>query len=204
MYLLVPRQFLAKIAIFCQNSTFTQSNNESCVRDFFSSVFSFGKIKGYYYCKNKFYRLCQIDCKLENSIDVTISDMNTIIKFFWRCFVSLVKFSYWSKFHVNMITGSGVMTVSFYKGLTRNLEIGNTPVRVLPNIWRLGQAKNTKFGTNVSNKRLLNFKRLKTISFNGELWRNSVIGFEMLSMNRFSASPDGIINFFFFQNTILS
>ena len=28
------------------------------------------------------------------------------------------------------------MTISFYKGLTRNLEIGNTPVWVLPNIWR--------------------------------------------------------------------
>ena len=26
--------------------------------------------------------------------------------FFWRCLVSLVKFSYWSKFHVNIIAGS--------------------------------------------------------------------------------------------------
>ena len=32
------------------------------------------------------------------------------------------------KFHANIITGSGVMTVSFYKGLTRSPEIGNTPV----------------------------------------------------------------------------
>ena len=46
---------------------------------------------------------------------------------FWRCIVFLDKFSHWSKFHVNIITGSGVMTISFYKGLTRNLEIGNTP-----------------------------------------------------------------------------
>ena len=45
-----------------------------------------------------------------------------------RCFASLVKFSYWSKFHLNIITGSGVMTIYFYKGLTRNPEIGNTPV----------------------------------------------------------------------------
>ena len=35
-------------------------------------------------------------------------------------FVSLVKFSYWSKFHVNIIIGSAVMTIFFYKGLTRN------------------------------------------------------------------------------------
>ena len=38
-------------------------------------------------------------------------------------FVSLVKFSYWSNFHVNIITGSGVMTIFFYKGLARNPEI---------------------------------------------------------------------------------
>ena len=31
-------------------------------------------------------------------------------QFFWLCFFSLVKFSYWSKFHVNIITGPGVMT----------------------------------------------------------------------------------------------
>ena len=48
-------------------------------------------------------------------------------QFFWCCFVSLVNFSYWSKFHVNIVTGSGVMTISFYKGLNRNPEIGNTP-----------------------------------------------------------------------------
>ena len=29
------------------------------------------------------------------------------------------------KFHVNVITGSGDMTIFFFKGLTRNLEIGN-------------------------------------------------------------------------------
>ena len=39
-----------------------------------------------------------------------------IVNFFWLFFFSLVKFSYWSKFHVNIITGSGVMTISFYKG----------------------------------------------------------------------------------------
>ena len=43
---------------------------------------------------------------------------------FWRCFVSLVNFSYWSKFHVNITTGFGVMIISCYKGLTKNLEIG--------------------------------------------------------------------------------
>ena len=67
--------------------------------------------------------------------------------------VSLVIFSYWSKFHVNIMTGSGVMTIFIYKGLTRNSEIGNTPIWVLPNIWRQGIVRDTKFGTNVSNKK---------------------------------------------------
>ena len=52
-----------------------------------------------------------------------------IVNFFWLFFFSLVKFSYWSKFHVNIITGSGVMTISFYKRFTRNPEIGKNPRR---------------------------------------------------------------------------
>ena len=57
------------------------------------------------------------------------------------------------------------MTISFYKGLITNPEIGYTPVCVLLNIWRLGQAKNTKFGTNVSNKMLLNAAKYQGYSF---------------------------------------
>ena len=52
--------------------------------------------------------------------------------------------------------GSGVTTIFVYKGLTRNPEIANTIVLVLPNISRLGQVRDTKFGTNVFNKMLLN------------------------------------------------
>ena len=48
------------------------------------------------------------------------------------------------------------MTIFFYKGLTRNPEIRNTPVLVFPDIWRLGQVRDTKFETNVSNETLLN------------------------------------------------
>ena len=43
------------------------------------------------------------------------------------------------------------MTIFFYKGVTRNLEIGNTSVWVFSNIRRLGQVRDTKFGKNVSN-----------------------------------------------------
>ena len=72
----------------------------------------------------------------KNDNDVTIFRHDVNVKFFWRCFVSLVKFSYWSKFHVNIITGSGIITIFFCKELARNPEIGNTPVWVLPKIWR--------------------------------------------------------------------
>ena len=86
--------------------------------------------------------------------------------FFWTCLVSLIKFSYWSKFHVNVVIGSEVITIYFYKVLTRNLEIGNTPVWVLSNIWRLGgHVRDTKFGTNVSKKKLLNAAKCQGCSF---------------------------------------
>ena len=80
--------------------------------------------------------------------------------FYWSC-----KVCYWSKFHVNIMTGSGVMTISFYKRLTRNPEIRNTPVWVFSNICKLGQVKNTKFGTNLSNKMSLNAAKCQSYSF---------------------------------------
>ena len=76
---------------------------------------------------------------------------------FWRCFVTLVKFSYSMKLHVNIITDAEVATIFFYKRLTRNLEIRNTTVWVLPNIWKKLIMFLTLFLLkNVSNKMLLN------------------------------------------------
>ena len=59
-------------------------------------------------------------------------------------------------FHVNIITGSKVTTIFYYKGLTRNPEKDNTPACILPNIFRLAQVRDKKFDTNVSNEMLLN------------------------------------------------
>ena len=101
----------------------------------------------------------------KNDNDVTNFRHDVSVKFFWRWFVSLIKFSDCSKFHVNIITGSGIMTIFFYKGLTRNPEIGNTPFWVLSNIWRLGRVMDTKFGTNVSNRMLLNAAKCQGYSF---------------------------------------
>ena len=57
------------------------------------------------------------------------------------------------------------MTIYFYKGLTENPEIGNILVWVLPNIWRLGRVRDTKFGTYVFNEILLNAAKCQDYSF---------------------------------------
>ena len=101
----------------------------------------------------------------ENDNEVIICWHDVTVNFFKRYFVSIVKFKHWSKFRVNIITGSGVMTILFNKRLTKNLEIGNTPIWVLPNIWRMGQVRDTKFGTNISNKMLLNAEKYQGYSF---------------------------------------
>ena len=100
----------------------------------------------------------------ENNNDITICQHDIIINFL-TVFISFVKFSYWTMFHVNIITGSGVMTIFLYKRLTRNPEIGNSPVWVLSNTWRLGRVVYTKFDTYVSNKMLLNAAKRQVYSF---------------------------------------
>ena len=77
-----------------------------------------------------------INQKTDNN--VTICQYSIIVEIFWHWRVSLVKFSYCSRFHVDIIISSGVMTIFAYKGLTRNLKIGSTPVWILPNVWRQG------------------------------------------------------------------
>ena len=49
--------------------------------------------------------------------------------------------------------------------LARNPEIGNTSASVLPNIWRLKLVRDTKFGTDVSNKKLLHDAKCLGYSF---------------------------------------
>ena len=57
------------------------------------------------------------------------------------------------------------MTIYFHKGLTRNLEIRNTPVWVLSDTSRLGQVRDTKFGMDVPNEMLLNAAKFHGYSF---------------------------------------
>ena len=71
--------------------------------------------------------------------------------------MTLQLISYWPKFHVNIITGSGIMTIFFNKELTRNPEkLKKIPVWGLPNIWRVERVSDTKYGLIFCNKLLLN------------------------------------------------
>ena len=139
-----------------------------------------------FFCKNSAFhcasRIRLADCsKLvlnwKNDNDVTFYRYDVIVQLFWRFLVSLVKFSYWSKFHVNIIASSWVMKVFFYKGLNRNLEIRITPFYFLSNIWRQGRFRNTSFGTNVSNKKFLDRANASVIAFTvSELLRENQQG----------------------------
>ena len=99
----------------------------------------------------------------KNDNDATISRNDVIVKFFDGLLFLLLNLITGPCLMSISITGSGVMTIFFYKELTRNLENGNTPAGVLPNIWRLGQVRDTKFGMNVS--RMLQNVRVTAFTF---------------------------------------
>ena len=97
--------------------------------------------------------------------DVTIFRHDVIVKLFWGCRVSLVTFSYWSKFHISIMTGSWVMTIFVNKEITTNRKIRYTHSCFLPNISRLDGVKDTTFGANVSNKQMINVAKCQGYSF---------------------------------------
>ena len=119
---------------------------ELCQRSF-SSVFSFCKWKVTtngnvsftdYASRIRLLDYSKLAIYWRNNNDVTISRHDVTVKLFW-CFVSLVKFSYWSKLHVYIITSFGVMAISFYKGLARNPEI--PPFEFCPITWDRGELR---------------------------------------------------------------
>ena len=87
----------------------------------------------------------------------------------WLIFFDVVLFRLSS-----LVTGPSFMAISslvlelwqfFYKELTRNPKIRNTPVWRLPNIWGFGRVRDTKFGINVSYKILRNVAKCQDYSF---------------------------------------
>ena len=124
--LFVPRlPNFANVIIFLaknskKKSPSTQSNGMRAVLETFSHVFGSCKIKGYTINENVSFRdhtsrIRFPDCSKfainrRNDNDVKVYRNDLIVNFFYHFRVSLVKFSYQSKFHVNIVTGSRVMT----------------------------------------------------------------------------------------------
>ena len=157
-----PRSLKIKILINFQSSI-------RALLEIFSSIFTFCEIKVTITQNIRFKDYASGNWLPKTSFHFSInrkSRHNLAIwghrAFFWR-FVSLAKIIYWSQFYVNIIAGSGVMTIFFHKGLTK--KFGNTPVWVLPNTWRLGRVRDTLFGTNVSDEMLLNAAKYQGYSF---------------------------------------
>ena len=146
---------------------------ELCWR-IFSFVFRFCKTKGYYWQKCLIDHASQPWNSLLDGFKLTINykktmtsqppDMTSLSILFDVAVLLLSSLVTDSSF---MSTSwlFGVMTIFVYKSLNRNPEVGNTSVCVLPNIWRLEQVRDTKFGTNVSNKKLLNTAKSQGYSF---------------------------------------
>ena len=130
--------FLPKNSGFCpKNYIYSKQQCESCDSDFLvlfcifvrqkviitENITFAGSVSGI-----RPPECCKVAKNPKNENDVKIFRHDVNVNFFLGFFISLVKFSYWSKFHVNTIVGSGIMTIFFYKGLTRNPEIRNSPV----------------------------------------------------------------------------
>ena len=128
----------------------------------FSSVFGFCTTKGYYYWKHNFCRLC-----VRNPVSGLFQIGQNSKKWQWRhnfptwpqrqIFLTLFCFSCQAKVLVQVSCQ--------YHHWFWNPEIGNFPVWVLPNIWRLEQVVDTKIGMNVSNRMLLNATKFQGNSF---------------------------------------
>ena len=85
------------------------------------------------------------------------------IKLAWLFFVSLVRLSYWSKFHFMSVS---LLVLELWQfSFIRDWQENWKSVWVLTNICRLKQARDTKFGRNVSNKMLLNATKCQGYSF---------------------------------------
>ena len=105
------------------NSTFTQSRSARAVLKRFLVLFSDFARKEVTINENVNFTDYAFEIRLpdcsklainwKNGNDVTICQHDVIEKTFWNFVVYFVKFSYYSKFHVNITTGYGVMTIFF-------------------------------------------------------------------------------------------
>ena len=119
-------------AFFGKNSTLTESKNTRNVIDC-SDLFSVFRRYKVFINENLSFAehvsgIQLPDCSklvITWKLDNDICRFDVIVNFFWSCRVSLVKFSDWSEFHVNIMTAYGVTTIFVYKGFTRNPDLIN-------------------------------------------------------------------------------
>ena len=83
----------------------------------------------------------------KNENDVTVCRLDVVVKFSLHCCVTFVKFSDCSKFHVNMVTSSGVITIFIYKGDWPDFWKSETPPSEFCSI--SGDLDRDEFHTNV-------------------------------------------------------
>ena len=112
---------MAKKLVFFGKSNYLYSKQwcESCVRDFLVTFSLFIRQKVFvkenvgiigHACESRLPDCSKLTINWKNDDGIIICWHGVIVKLFWRCRVSLVGFSYWFKFHVNITTDSGVMT----------------------------------------------------------------------------------------------
>ena len=95
-----------------------------------------------------------LDCKLTINREkngITICWHEVTVKFFNNDVFLLLLVQVSCQYHDWFWAGS----IFVYNKSTRNLEIENAPIWVLPNIWRLGEVRDAKFSKNVCYKKLL-------------------------------------------------
>ena len=144
-------------AFFCKSSIswqkeylYSKQKYENCVRNFLVLFSDFVNVSFKdYACGIRLPDCSKLDINWKKDSDITIFQHDAIVKFF----------------NVILFLLSCLVSLYFYKGLTRNSEIGNTPVWVLPSICILGQVRDTKFGIDVSNKIWLMLQNASGIAF---------------------------------------
>ena len=107
--------------------------------------------------KFKFHRPCvwlpdcsKLAINRKNDNDVTVSQQDAVANFFDVNVFFLSSLVIGPSFMSISLLVLEIWQFSFYKGLARNLEVGNIPVWAFPKIWRLGWIRDTKFRTNVN------------------------------------------------------
>ena len=122
--ILLTSAFFGKKLVFFGKSNYLYSKQwcESCVRDFLVTFSLFIRQKVFvkenvgiigHACESRLPDCSKLTINWKNDDGIIIFWHGVIVKLFWGCRVSLVGFSYWFKFHVNITTDSGVMTICF-------------------------------------------------------------------------------------------